>query len=73
MTNVPPPPTSATWHKSTASDSTGCVEVTRSDEHIWVRDSKDPSGGMLGFTRREWSAFLIGVDRGEFGEIAEYT
>jgi Domain of unknown function (DUF397) len=31
-----------------------------------VRDSKDRSGPVLQFTRREWEAFLAGVRHGEF-------
>jgi len=42
-----------------------CVEVSR-EEDIAVRDSKDPSGGALSFTRDEWDAFVKGVKAGEF-------
>jgi Domain of unknown function (DUF397) len=31
-----------------------------------VRDSKDPAGGVLVFTRAEWLAFLGGAKDGEF-------
>jgi hypothetical protein len=71
--DVPPPPTSATWHKSSSSTDSGCVEVARTTEYVWVRDTKDRNGGTLGFTRTEWAAFLAGVQRGEFGSTAEYT
>lgn len=73
MVVVPPPPTAATWHKSSASGAQGCVEVARSTEHVWVRDSKDPSSPILGFTRLEWAAFLTGVTRGEFELLHEST
>ena len=33
---------------------------------IGVRDSKDPSGPVLVFTRSEWQAFVAGVKTGEF-------
>jgi Domain of unknown function (DUF397) len=33
---------------------------------VQVRDSKDPSGAVLTFNRREWDAFLLGVRNGEF-------
>ena len=56
----------ATWHKSSHSGNNGCVEVAHGDDHIAVRDSKDPSGPMLLFTPREWRAFLAGVRDGEF-------
>ena len=66
MVDVPPPSTIVSWQKSSASASSGCVEVARSDEYVWVRDSKNRDGAVLGFTRAEWAAFLVGVRRGEF-------
>jgi hypothetical protein len=66
MVEVPPPPTEASWHKSTASSAGACVEVAHAEGHVWVRDSKDPGGPVLGFTQKEWDAFLVGVQRGEF-------
>jgi hypothetical protein len=33
---------------------------------VQVRDSKDPDGPVLAFTRREWEAFLAGCKDGEF-------
>lgn len=33
---------------------------------IAVRDSKDPAGPKLLFTRDEWKAFIGGVMNGEF-------
>jgi Domain of unknown function (DUF397) len=56
----------ATWRKSSHSGSNGCVEVAHGDGQVAVRDSKDPSGPMLLFTRLEWQAFLAGVQDGEF-------
>ena len=68
MVEVPPPPATASWQKSSASspDDIDCTEVTRTREHAWVRDSKNPLGPALGFTREGWAAFLIGVQRDEF-------
>ena len=48
------------WRKSSRSDSQGgnCVEVA-GDGHVWyVRDSKDPDGGMLTVSGTAWRAFL---------------
>lgn len=57
----------ANWRKSTGSDSGGCVEVARVGEVIGVRDTKAAGRGpVLEFTRKEWSAFLVGVDKHEF-------
>jgi Domain of unknown function (DUF397) len=54
------------WKKSTASGTGNCVEVAGVDGAVLVRDSKDPSGPALHFTRGEWTAFLLGVRGGEF-------
>jgi len=67
MVKVPAPPRAASWQKSSASGATGeCVEGARTQEHVWVRDSKNPRGPALGFTREEWAVFLVGVQRGKF-------
>jgi hypothetical protein len=64
------------WRKSSASNQGNCVEVagafesTDSDSamgRILIRDTKDRGGAVLSFTISEWSAFLLGVHRGEFG------
>jgi hypothetical protein len=59
---------SCVWVKSSLSMSNGeCVEVaTLSDGLIGVRDSKDPEGAVLRFTRGEFRSFLLGVEAGEF-------
>jgi hypothetical protein len=56
------------WKKSTKSGTNGgnCVEVRQVDATVQVRDSKDPSGPVLRFTREEWDAFLGGAKNGEF-------
>lgn len=54
------------WRKSSRSGAAGCVEVAFIDEHIAVRDSKDPHGPVLLFSAREWTAFVDGVREGEF-------
>lgn len=50
------------WRKSSRSGSNGgdCVEVARLGDMIAVRDSKDPSGPALVFTRRVFAAFARG-------------
>jgi hypothetical protein len=57
---------SLAWKKSTASGGGGCVEVARVGEMLLVRDSKNPSGSILSFSRVEWEAFLVGARAGEF-------
>jgi hypothetical protein len=56
---------SAEWRKSTLSNANGCVEVAIQGDGVAVRDSKDPSGLVLEFSRHEWAAFLGGVRAGE--------
>lgn len=56
------------WHKSTLSaDGDGCVEVAQDPEGcVWVRNSKDPDGPRVRYTKHEWAAFVGGVKLGEF-------
>ena len=53
------------WRKSTASGSGNCVEVKKTGESVHVRDSKDPAGLHLTFTRPAWEAFLTRARSGE--------
>ena len=36
-----------------------------------MRDSKDPDGPVLAFTRAEWETFLGGAKTGEFDALAD--
>ena len=51
---------SARWVKSSFSFSNGnCVEVAElPGDTVGIRDSRDPGGPVLRFTRAEWAAFL---------------
>ncbi|HEU5421071.1 MAG TPA: DUF397 domain-containing protein [Streptosporangiaceae bacterium] len=62
--------TDAVWRKSTRSNSGGnCVEVARNlPGVVAVRHSRHPAGPVLRFGPAEWSAFLAGVQAGEFSE-----
>jgi len=66
MVKVPAPPVAASWQKSSATIEEDCVEVARTHEHVWVRDSKNRRGPALGLTREQWAVFLVGVQRGKF-------
>jgi hypothetical protein len=65
------PDASPAWRKSTFSFGSGeCVEVAHLDPHtIGLRDSKDPGGPVLTFTRGEFRAFADGVSAGEFDDL----
>jgi hypothetical protein len=59
----------ARWRKAKASQGNGaCVEVANLDSgNVAIRDSKDHGRGpIMVFTSAEWSAFLNGVQHGEF-------
>ena len=43
-----------------------CVEVKRTEEAVYVRDSKNPNSRILKFTLAEWQAFIKGVKNKEF-------
>ena len=60
--------TNAHWFKSSrSSGGQECVEVAFLDGGVvGMRDSKNPTGPALAFTSGEWSAFMAGVQDGEF-------
>jgi hypothetical protein len=47
------------WRKSSHSSSNGgnCVEVATTPHAIAVRDSKNPDGAAVAFSRDSWQAF----------------
>jgi len=54
------------WRKSSRSGAQGgqCVEVAATDDRWYVRDSKDPDGGMLRVGTAAWRAFLADIQHG---------
>lgn len=56
------------WRKSSRSMTNGnCVEVGGPvGEFVGVRDSVNPEGAVLGFSRGGWGAFVGGVRKGQF-------
>lgn len=58
--------TRAQWRKSTHSAGSGdaCVEVADLAAVVAVRDSKDPQGPALAFTRQSFTAFAAQVKDG---------
>lgn len=60
-------PSKLKWRKAQSSVNNGaCVEVAHADGMVAVRDSKNPAGHVLTYTRDEWTAFLDGAKRGDF-------
>jgi hypothetical protein len=49
------------WHRSARCGGGECVEVAG----CAVRDSKDPGGPVLEFSRDAWAAFVAGIKAGE--------
>jgi hypothetical protein len=83
MDTFPIDPAKLTWRKSRRSDGgNGCVEVAVTDAApadtphkagrgplVLFRDSEDPAGPVLAFTRSELQAFFAGVKDGEFDDL----
>jgi len=58
------------WRKAQLSVGNGaCLEVAQMNGMIALRDSKNPQGPMLTYTRVEWYAFLDGAKKGEFDDL----
>ncbi|WP_067689139.1 DUF397 domain-containing protein [Nocardia jejuensis] len=60
------------WRKSTFSNPSGnCVEMAPlADGQVAVRNSRDPEGSLIVYTRPEIDAFLQGAKSGEFDYLA---
>jgi hypothetical protein len=58
----------APWRRARKCGEGRCVEVAPSDGNVLVRDSKDPGGANLAFTKAEWRTFIAGVKEGDFDD-----
>lgn len=60
------PPADRGWRKSSYSGTgDNCVETAHLDGEVGVRDSKNPGGGILRFSRRAWAEFIGGIKAGQ--------
>lgn len=59
------------WRKSSASNSQGaCVEVASLDSgEFAVRNSRNPDGPALIYTRAEMAALIAGIKLGDFDDL----
>jgi hypothetical protein len=70
MINSEPEVPNYLWFKSTRSASNGnCVEVAFAVQMVAIRDSKDPTGPVLRFTRSAWQDFLTSIRAGAFESL----
>lgn len=64
------------WRKSGRSGASGnCVELARlpHDSGYMIRNSRNPEGPTLIFTREEIAAFLTGVRDGDFDDLVDQS
>jgi hypothetical protein len=47
----------SSWRKSTHSTKDQCVEVSKPERHLAVRDSTDPAGPQIAFRAPAWHHF----------------
>ncbi|HCT75370.1 MAG TPA: DUF397 domain-containing protein [Micromonosporaceae bacterium] len=59
MTSQPP------WRRSSYCEANGCFEVAPMDQYALLRDSKDPNGPQLRFSREVWNEFVDAIKRGD--------
>lgn len=57
------------WRKSSYSSSGACVEVAPQRETVLVRDSKNPQGLVLTFSRDDFADFVAAIADGEFDHL----
>lgn len=61
---------SLVWVKARSSTSYGqCIQVASATAGVAMRDSKDPDGPILLYTRTEFKTFLDGARNGDFDHI----
>lgn len=54
------------WSTAAACGAHECVEVAPTGSGVAIRDSKDPEGAILRYSKDEWNTFLSGAKNGDF-------
>lgn len=68
MSTQPGQYSTLTWRKSSASAGAGeCVEVAKTGQVVFARDSRDQSGAVLAFTSAQWLGLLRRIKNGDAG------
>ena len=58
------------WIKATRSGTEGsCVQLAEGGDVTYVRDSKNPDGGVLALPKTEFAAWLAAAKNGEFDHL----
>ncbi|MFI5897661.1 DUF397 domain-containing protein [Actinoplanes sp. NPDC051513] len=59
------------WRIATRSAGGNCVQVAAANNLIAVRNSRNPEGEVILYTKPEFAAFLDGAKKGEFDDLLE--
>lgn len=54
------------WRHSSFCNDGACVEVADGSAAVHMRDSKDPTGVLLSFSRAGWAGFIAETKDGKF-------
>ena len=62
-------PPATGWRRSSRCDTNTCLEIARSGQLIWLRNSERPEDAVS-CTEPEWSAFRAGLLAGDFEDAS---
>ena len=58
------------WYNASSNDGSSCVDVRMRKDGVDTRNSKDPEGPQVSYTKEEWAAFIEGAKSGKFDVLA---
>lgn len=61
---------STVWRKSSRCETNTCLEISRSNGLLWLRNSTRP-GVTVSFTELEWEIFRDALIRGDFDDLGD--